>query len=149
MIDTDFNGVRAGASLIGGALTAAVLPVLPYAAICTVMVAADMVTAWTLSRRVARRYGPAARAAGAGKLQSRKLWAAIVTLGKIYAMLIVAAAVDRYIVCDGSGEYLRFCAGAVCFRQAVSVLENESSCSDARWARVALRWLIDKAGRHF
>ena len=43
---------------------------------------------------------------------------------------------------------LRFCAGAVCFWQAVSVLENESSCSNASWARIARRFLIDKAARH-
>ena len=39
-------------------------------------------------------------------------------------------------------------AGAVCFWQLLSILENESTCSDARWARVARRFLIDKARRH-
>ncbi|MDO5394350.1 MAG: hypothetical protein Q4F07_00135 [Bacteroidales bacterium] len=138
------------AAAIGGILWSLVLPALPYAALCTAMVCADAVTAWTLSRRVARRYGRKARNAGAGKIQSRRMARMLVTLGKIYALLILASAIDAVIMRDaGSVSALRFSAGAVCLWQTVSILENEASCSDASWARIARRWLIDKAKRHF
>lgn len=38
--------------------------------------------------------------------------------------------------------------GAVFFWQLMSILENESTCSDARWARIARRYLADKSKRH-
>ena len=40
-------------------------------------------------------------------------------------------------------------AGAVCFWQLWSMLENESSCSDERWAKVLQKVLVDKTERHF
>jgi hypothetical protein len=40
-------------------------------------------------------------------------------------------------------------AGAVCFWQVWSMLENESSCNNARWAKIAQRILVDKTERHF
>lgn len=136
------------AAATGGVLMTVIEPTLPYAALCTAMVAADMVTAYTLSRRVARQYGTRARQAGAGCLQSRRIGRALVTLGKVYALLTVASAADIVLFAPGQGSTLRFAAGAVCFWQAISVLENEATCSGARWARVARRFLIDKARRH-
>lgn len=65
------NTTRCICAAIGGFLWSLVLPVMPYAALCTAMVAADTVTAWTLSRRVARAH-PDRAAAGAGKFQSRR-----------------------------------------------------------------------------
>lgn len=143
------NNIRLIAATAGGALTTVAAPTLPYAALCTAMVCADVVTAWTLGMRVRRRYGALqTRGAQSGRLQSRHLARTVVTLIKIYALLLLASAVDIVLVGDGTPRTLRFCAGAVCFWQAVSVLENEASCSDASWARIARRWLIDKARRH-
>lgn len=119
---------------------------LPYAALCTAMVVADMVTAWSLGRRVRARYGSAAPEAG--KLRSQRLGTMAVTLGKVYALLVVAAAADALLFAGTPVHAVRYAAGAVCLWQAVSVLENEASCSDSRWARIARRWLVDKARRH-
>ena len=141
------NTTRCICAAIGGFLWSLVLPVMPYAALCTAMVAADTVTAWTLSRRVARAH-PDRAAAGAGKFQSRRLAKTLVTMAKIYALLLLAHAADVVLSPPLAVSMLRFCAGAVCFWQAVSVLENESSCSNASWARIARRFLIDKAARH-
>lgn len=154
------NTLRTVAATLGGVFMTVAMPVLPYAGLCTAMVLADGVTAWSLGRRVARRCGQAARK-DAGRLQSRGLGVMLVTLAKVYALLLLASAVDIVIVqgadpdavasllpTGGSHPVLRFCAGAVCFWQAVSVLENEAACSDARWARIARRFLIDKARRH-
>lgn len=143
------NNIRIAAAAVGGALAAVAVPAFPYAALCTAMVCADVITAWTLGLRVRRRYGALhTRVAQSGRIQSRHLARTLVTLAKVYALLLLASAVDIVLVADGSQRTLRFCAGAVCFWQAVSVLENEASCSDSVWARIARRWLIDKARRH-
>lgn len=141
------NITRVVAAACGGALLSIVKPTLPLAAICTGMVVADVVTAWSLSRRVARAHPDVAKS-GAGKVQSHRIGKSLITLGKIYALLLMATAIDQSIVASGDMKVARFCAGAVCFWQAISVLENESSCSDAKWARIAKRYLIDKAKRH-
>lgn len=140
------NATRCIAATLGGLLWSLVLPVMPHVALCTAMVLADTFTAWTLSRRVARAHPD--HAAGAGKLQSRRLARTLATLAKIYALLLLAHAVDVVLMPPFSVSALRFCAGAVCFWQTISVLENESSCSNASWARIARRFLIDKASRH-
>jgi hypothetical protein len=142
------NITRIIAAGSGGMICSVFQPTLPLAAICTGMVVADVYTAWMLSRRVAR-LKPESAKTGAGKLQSNRLGKALITLGKIYALLIMATAIDHSILNNTDLQLSRFCAGAVCFWQAISVLENESSCSDAAWARIARRWLIDKARRHF
>lgn len=136
------------AAAIGGLLWSLILPVLPYAGLCTAMVVADTVTAWTLSRRVARRYPASVGRTGAGKMQSRRMSQMLITLAKVYALLVIAAATDAVLALPFEISVLKFSAGAVCFWQAISVLENESSCSDAAWARIARRFLIDKARRH-
>ena len=52
-------------SALGGVLLAAAVPVVPYAAVCTLMVLADAVTAWRLGRRAASATGVPLRHAGA------------------------------------------------------------------------------------
>ena len=142
------NEPRVIAAAAGGVLMNVIEATLPYAALCTVMVAADMVTAYTLSRRVAAQYGSEARKAGAGKLQSKKIGKTIVTLTKVYSLLLIASLTDMVMFPDGQATVLRFATGAVCFWQAISVLENEATCSTSSWARIARRFLIDKARRH-
>lgn len=139
---------RLTAASLGGAAMTLLSPALPCAGVCTMMVVADMVTAWTLSRRVARTLPRRASGSDAGKFQSRRFGKMLVTLTRVYALLLMAVALDAVLLPDGQGRILRFCTGAVCFWQAISVLENEASCSDARWARWARRFLIDKARRH-
>lgn len=137
--------VRTIMAAVGGAFLSIAIPVLPYAAVCSLMVAADTFTAWRLGRRVARRTGRAA----AGKFQSCRMGAALGTLGRIYGLLLMAAAVRRVILLpDVTIDIVRACAAAVCLWQALSMLENEASCSGALWARIARRWLIDKTERH-
>lgn len=121
-------------------------PVLPYAALCSAMVSLDFISAYSLGRRLRRKK----QIPEAGRLSSRRFGKTIVCLVKIYIALCVAAAVQSLIV-DGSGfgfDTVRFVAAAVCFWQLMSILENESTCSDARWAKIARRYLADKTHRH-
>lgn len=108
------------------------------------MVAADVVT----SRRLARRLRKAAPERAARlRFSSARLGHTISTLSRIYGLLVLASMVDS-VVAGASGLVLKFAAGAVCFWQAVSILENEAAANDSRWAAVMRRVLIDKTERH-
>lgn len=128
---------------IGAALSFAQELAAP-ATVCTVFVLLDTFTAVSLSRRLRRKGMPAA-----GKVSSQRLGHTIATLCRIYLALLIAQMVQLWIV-QGYGGFnaVRFVAAAVCVWQLLSILENESTCSDAAWAKIARRFLIDKAKRH-
>lgn len=135
--------LRALAASLSGALYAFFVPLLPAFILCTALVVLDVITAWMLARRLARscpRYD--------GRLSSHALGRAIATLCRIYAFLLVAYGIETVVFEDGSVPVLRFAAGAVCFWQLISILENEATASDAAWASTLRRFLIDKASRH-
>ena len=132
-------------SALGGVLLAAAVPVVPYAAVCTLMVLADAVTAWRLGRRAASATG----VRRAAKLQSARVGVLFGTLGRVYCLLLLARAVQSVILApDVRFDLVRAIAAAVCLWQALSMLENVASCRGARWARIARRWIIDKTERH-
>ena len=141
------NTIKVAAGAVAGMLAAFLAPLAPYALLCTVMVLVDMVSAWQLGRRM-RRKGVAS---AAGRLSSRRFGRVVGTLAKCYGALAVAAWMQKYVV-EGMVEgfdAVRGLTGLICFWQLMSILENESTCSDARWAKVARRYLADKAKRHF
>lgn len=131
---------------VGAASVAAyVAPVLPYGWLCSAMVMADFVSAMMLARRLRKRDG----AQRVRRFSSRRFRSTLVTLAKVYALLLLAHGVDVVIIGeDGSVSLLRFAAALVCFWQFWSILENEASANAAPWARIAQRILIDKTSRH-
>ena len=74
----------------------------------------------------------------------------IVTLIKVYALIVLAFLMQQHIIGDALPiDLTKVAAGAVCFWQLWSILENESSCNGAKWAKVAQKILVDKTERHF
>lgn len=139
------NALRTLVTAAGGWLLSAMVPVFPYAAVCTLMVVADTATAWRLGRRVAAGTGRA----DAGKLQSGGLWTMLGTLARVYVLLLLGRAVEVVILGpDPAFGLVRGLAAAVCLGQGLSMLENEASCRGSRWAELARKWLIDKTDRH-
>jgi len=121
------------------------------------MVLVDYFTARQLGRRLSRRSGARvdSRKSGApARFSSVRFRSVISTLVRIYAALLLSAAIQSVVV-EGMAfvptgfNCVKFVTGVVCFWQLMSILENESTCSDARWARTARRYLADKARRHF
>ena len=128
-----------------GGLIALLHPTFPFILVCTLMVFADVYTAWSLSRRVRRKYPHA----NDGKFKSIHLSKVFATLIKIYVLIILAFLIETFIFEGLQLKLSNIAAGAVCFWQLWSMLENESSCSDERWAKVLQKVLVDKTERHF
>ncbi len=140
--------LRTSVSVAGAGIAAFVGPVVPYGALCTAMVIADLISARMLAHRVKRRH-PGSTTNEATKLSSRRLGDAIVSLIKIYVLLLLSHGIDCVIVGDSAQvSILKFASALVCFWQLWSILENEASSNDALWARIAQRILVDKTERH-
>lgn len=143
-MEAQVNLLKPLAAALASAATAVIRPALPAVALCTEMIAIDTFTAWRLSCRVRRKHPDAL--GQPGRLHSRRLGRALVSLGKVYVLLLVSASID--IVLAPATSILQLSAGAVTAWQAVSILENESSCTDARWLAWLKRHLADKVSRH-
>lgn len=140
----DYSAIKSTVCAWVGVVSGFYAPLMPYAELCTAFVVMDFFSAWQLGRRLHRRAG----AGQAGKLSSRRFGRTVATLFKTYVALGAAAGVQMLLVRSESFDAVRFTAGAICFWQLISILENESTCSEARWARIARRFLTDKAKRH-
>lgn len=139
--------IPTGKYLIGvlGAVLAFLEPTVPFILICTFAVLCDCYTAWALSRRVKKKYP----GANDGKFKSNYAERVFLTLLKTYALIVLAFLIENFIFEGLPVKLSNIIAGAVCFWQIWSMLENESSCNDARWAKIAQRILVDKTERHF
>ena len=131
-------------SIIGGAV-ALLHPTFPFILVCTLLVLADVYTAWSLSRRVKRKFPNA----NDGKFKSIYFGRIFMTLIKINVLIILSHLIETFIFEGMQIRLTNIAAGAVCFWQLWSMLENESSCSDERWAKMLQKVLVDKTARHF
>lgn len=128
-----------------GACVAMIRPTFPFILVCTLAVLADCYTAWSLSRRVKKRFP----GANDGKFKSNYAGRVFITLIKVYSLTILVHLIDAMVFPEIALHLPQVVAGAVCFCQIWSMLENESSCNDAKWAKIAQRIMVDKTERHF
>ena len=128
-----------------GACVAMIRPTFPFILVCTLAVLADCYTAWSLSRRVKKRFP----GANDGKFKSNYAGRVFITLIKVYSLTILVHLIDAMVFPEIASHLPQVVAGAVCFWQIWSMLENESSCNDAKWAKIAQRIMVDKTERHF
>lgn len=131
-----------------GAVLAAIEPAIPYMALCTLMIFADCFTAWSLSKR-ARKVHPDRVSADGHKFNSQNFGKVLKTLLKSYALIMMAYLMQRMITDGMPVDLTKVAAGAICFWQLWSILENESSCNGSKWAKILQRVLVDKTSRHF
>lgn len=135
---------RWGASS-AGALLGLVAPVVPMLLVFTFAVFVDCITAWRLSRRVRAKHPEA----NDGKFKSRHAGKVFNTLMLVYSLIWLGHLIQEHIIFGLSVALPNVIAGAACGWQLWSILENESSCNDAGWAKFLQRYLVDKASRHF
>ena len=128
-----------------GAIFALLEPTIPFILVCTIAVLCDCYTAWSLSRRVKKQFPGTTD----GKFKSNYAGRVIVALIKVYVLIVLVFLIENYIFEGLPIKLANIVAGAVCFRQVWSMLENECSCNDSKWAIIAQRILVDKTERHF
>lgn len=128
-----------------GAILGLIAPVLPMILVFTFAVFVDCITAWRLSRRVRVKHPEA----NDGKFKSRHAGKVFNTLMLVYSLIWLGHLIQEHIIFGLSVALPNVIAGAACGWQLWSILENESSCNDAGWARFLQRFLVDKASRHF
>lgn len=113
---------------------------------CILSVFLDIIAAYSLGRRVHKKYPNKAD----GKFKSEFKTRVLITLGLFFVCIILAAYVDLLIFRDIESDIaVRFTMGAFLFYEAWSILENISSCNGAKWAKMLQRIMVDKAERHF
>lgn len=117
----------------------------PMIVLTGAFVIADTVTAYRLQRRLAAA-GKLER--GAVGFSSARFGKVFVTMTKIIILLLLTSMADYLILGPLGIPALKIVAGAVCFWQAISLLENEAAENDAPWAVHARKFLIDKARRY-
>lgn len=126
-------------------LIAILEPTLPFILIALGFIVGDCITSWRLACRVKKKTGKAS-----GKFQSSKFGKVLITSLIALALICLAFLVEKYILVMYKDIYLaNYVAFLVCFKELWSMLENESSCSDSKWAKVLQKVMIDKAERHF
>ena len=114
----------------GLALITFIEPTLNFFYGIVAVITLDCISAYNLNRRVKKKYPNYAT----GKLESKKALKVIYTIGKVYGVILIWF-IEKNILKDLSFEITKYVAALFCFIQLISVLENESSCNNAWWAR--------------
>jgi hypothetical protein len=128
-----------------GSVIAYLKPTFPFVLICTLAVLYDCYTAFKLSKRVSKNYPGASD----GKFKTDYAKRIFSTILNIYALIILAYLIENEIITFAELHLHNIVAGIFCFVQIWSILENESSENNNRWAKVLQKFMVNKAERHF
>lgn len=143
-------------SIIGGGvgwLVAEFKPTFPLIGVVLAFIVYDAYTAYQLDRRVKKAY-PDKAAQSKAKFTSFAFGKVIrSTIPKRLWLVILAYIAEHWVFSHTGGLPLSYIVtGIICFEQAWSILENESSCrsnEDSRLWRILQNVMIDKTERHF
>lgn len=128
---------------IGGVI-ASFEPISAFIFVCFLALFGDVYTSIKLGRRISKHYPDKA----SGKIQSRKVGQIITTIIKLLFMLYLAYQIDILILSNTDLYITKVTSGIFCFSQIWSMLENESSFSNKKWAKLLQKIMIDKTIRH-
>lgn len=133
-----------GEGVAGGIFASCIGLTWPLALTGTILVIADCITAILMERRLRLRGCKVD-----SRFNSHRFGRVVSTLGRYYAGLLIAGLLQVSLL-DGAVDFdaVRFMGGTFCFRQIMSILENESTANNSRWAARARRWLTDKTRRY-
>jgi undecaprenyl pyrophosphate phosphatase UppP len=144
------NFIKVVGTLIFASISAALQAVMPLIILALAFVIADCITAWRLSRRVHKNGCHNGKKGSCGKFKSHKMAKAVIELIIVIPFGLLLAYFTQIYLFEGINIRLpQIFAGVVIFWQLWSILENESSCNDAKWAKVLQKILVDKTARHF
>lgn len=129
-----------------GFLWAYLEPTVPYALLCVFAVMLDCLTAYRLNRRI-KRLLPNAKTDG--KLKSARMSKMISDLTVVWLCILLAVGVDDKLLGHLGHLHLgQYVAAIFVLCTSVSILENESSCNGAVWARAVQKVVTSKVSRH-
>ena len=139
----EIENLKPAVSSAGGAAAAFFEPVFPVAALCTVMVVADIVSATRLNRRLRKAGRPSTDSLSA--LLGRSAF----SLTGIYTALTLAHCAQHVLGASlsrvtGGLDALNAVGTAIFLWLAVSILEKESTCTTSTWADRLRRLLSDR-----
>lgn len=137
-----------------GVLWCFIEPSLNYILVCFAALLIDCYTAWRLNRRIYTRYREAIKRNPKckmdGKLKSKKMTKMVQDFSVLILVIFLATAIDTIVLDFMNPLHLaNYLAALYCGVQGVSILENESTCNGAAWARVMQKIVADKTERHF
>lgn len=144
---------RIVAGLIG-ILWCYIEPSLNYISVCFFALVLDCYTAWRCNRRIYSRYREAIKRNPKckmdGKLRSKKMAKMVQDFSVLIMAMFLAVIIDNDLLAHmGELHLANYLAVIYCSVQFVSILENESTCNGAAWARVVQKIVADKTERHF
>ena len=137
-----------------GVLWCYIEPSLNYIAVCFFALILDCYTAWRCNRRIYTRYREAIKRTPKckmdGKLRSKKMAKMVQDFSVLIMAIFLAVIIDNDLLAHmGELHLANYLAVIYCSVQFVSILENESTCNGAAWARVMQKIVADKTERHF
>ena len=129
-----------------GAVWGILEPTVPFAGICLFAILVDCFTAYRLGKRV-KKLNPKAKTDD-GKVKSSYARRMFYTLCVVYSCTVLGWLIDTHMFPFADLYLASFISGGFCLVQLLSILENESSCNEAVWAKVLQKVLVNKAARH-
>ncbi len=142
-------------ALLGGIVgwfVAEFRPTFPLIVVAVIFIVYDAYTAYQLDKRVHKRYPDKAQRHEA-KFTSFAFGKVIKqTIPKRLWLIILAYLIEHWVFVHVSIPLSYIVTGIICFEQAWSILENESSCrseADSRFWRLLQKIMVDKTERHF
>ena len=126
-------------------------PTFPLIVVAIIFIVYDAWTAYQLDKRVHKKYPD--KKTRPAKFTSFAFGKVItVTIPKRLSLIILAYLVEHWVFVHVTIPLSYIVTGVICFEQAWSILENESSCrkeSDGHFYKLLQKIMIDKTERHF
>lgn len=127
-------------------------PTFPLIIVAVIFIVYDAWTAFQLDRRVHVKY-PNKTVRKKAKFTSFAFGKVIKsTIPKRLMLIILAYLVEHWVFVHVSIPLSYIVTGVICFEQAWSILENESSCreeGEGRFYKLLQKIMVDKTARHF
>lgn len=127
-------------------------PTFPLIVVAMVLIVYDAWTAYQLDRRVKAKY-PDRKKRHEAKFTSFAFGKVVKqTIPKRLMLILLAYLVEHWVFVHVQIPLSYIVTGIICFEQAWSVMENESSCrseEDSKFWKLLQKIMIDKTARHF
>jgi hypothetical protein len=147
-----WKGIALALGGLTGYIVAEFKPAFPLVVVAVIFIVYDAYTAYLLDKRVHKKY-PDKTSREAAHFTSFAFGKVIKqTIPKRLWLIFLGYLVEHWVFIHMSIPLSYIVTGIICFEQAWSILENESSCrpeEESRFWRMLQRIMADKTARHF